>query len=316
MTPTSFHIARSGQQSGPHSLAVVRQMIARGELTPTDKCWQTTWDSWREVGEVFSPAGELRPPFDLPTRPPPRTSGKAIASILLGAAGFLVLVTSIPAIIFGHIARSEIRRPGSSLSGGGLALAGLIMGYSLVALFLIGFIAALAIPAFQRVRTTAQETAIRNNLIRFSTAADERLRDPAVDQVTFTDLVGPGRALESLTPVAGEDYTSLVVDDTTESLEVVTRRGRYVEYVTPDGQIRRNLRLLIAAADQFMLETRSDHATYDVLVGPRNYVKQMPPVQGEDYTSLVIRADTRKLSVTTADGRELSVYRQGAQFTL
>jgi VIT1/CCC1 family predicted Fe2+/Mn2+ transporter len=54
----------------------------------------------------------------------PTTNGKAIASLVLSLLGLSLL-----GVIFGHIARSEIRRSNGSQSGDGLALAGLIIGW-------------------------------------------------------------------------------------------------------------------------------------------------------------------------------------------
>jgi hypothetical protein len=51
-----------------------------------------------------------------------RTNTFAIVSLVTGVLGMSVL-----AIVFGHIARSQIRRTGEN--GNGLALAGLILGY-------------------------------------------------------------------------------------------------------------------------------------------------------------------------------------------
>lgn len=56
--------------------------------------------------------------------PAPTTSGKAIASLILSLFGI-----SLFAVIFGHIARSEIRNSGGRIQGDGLALAGLILGW-------------------------------------------------------------------------------------------------------------------------------------------------------------------------------------------
>ena len=52
-----------------------------------------------------------------------QTNGFAIASLVVALTG----AGSILAIIFGHIARHQIRQTGQS--GAGLALAGLIIGY-------------------------------------------------------------------------------------------------------------------------------------------------------------------------------------------
>jgi hypothetical protein len=54
----------------------------------------------------------------------PTTSGKAIASLILALFGI-----SLFAVIFGHIARKEIRNSRGQIGGDGLALAGLIVGW-------------------------------------------------------------------------------------------------------------------------------------------------------------------------------------------
>jgi asparagine N-glycosylation enzyme membrane subunit Stt3 len=66
------------------------------------------------------------------------TSGKAIASLVLGIGGFVIfpLVLSILAIVFGRQAKREIReRPG--LGGAGLATAGIVLGWVGVALIVV-----------------------------------------------------------------------------------------------------------------------------------------------------------------------------------
>lgn len=60
------------------------------------------------------------------------TSGKAITSLVLGICGWVLpvvgVVCSILAIIFGILARNEIRSSEGKLSGEGMALAGFILG--------------------------------------------------------------------------------------------------------------------------------------------------------------------------------------------
>jgi hypothetical protein len=58
-----------------------------------------------------------------------RTSGYAIASLILGIAGFMFfpLVPSILAVVFGRKAQEEIRR--GAATGDGLATAGIILGW-------------------------------------------------------------------------------------------------------------------------------------------------------------------------------------------
>ena len=72
-----------------------------------------------------------------PTNPNPyqvpgtRTSTMAIISLVGGITGISVLplLGSLAAIIFGHIAKSEIKKSGGMVTGNGMATAGLIMGY-------------------------------------------------------------------------------------------------------------------------------------------------------------------------------------------
>ncbi len=72
-----------------------------------------------------------------------RTSGLAIASMVLGIV-WLLWLGSILAVIFGHVALSQIKRSAGALTGRGMAIAGLILGY-LGIVMLVGFIAAAAI---------------------------------------------------------------------------------------------------------------------------------------------------------------------------
>lgn len=69
--------------------------------------------------------------------------------------------------------------------------------------------------------------------------------------------------------------------------------------------ILNNLRQLAAAADQFYLENGKMQATFDQLVGPTNYVKQINPVEGEDYRAIVF-AQGKPLTVTTSGGFSMS----------
>ena len=64
----------------------------------------------------------------------------AIASLVMGITGWtlLPLVGSILAIVFGYAARREIRRRPDELKGEGLAVAGLVLGWLMVGLSVIG----------------------------------------------------------------------------------------------------------------------------------------------------------------------------------
>ncbi len=68
--------------------------------------------------------------------PVARTNGLAIASLACGLALFVFgPLTAIPAIVFGHMARHQIKRTGEH--GAGLALAGLVLGWATVILGIV-----------------------------------------------------------------------------------------------------------------------------------------------------------------------------------
>ena len=68
------------------------------------------------------------------------------------------IFAGIPAVILGHKSRGRIKRSMGALTGDGIALAGLIMGYlSFLAIPFILIIAAIAIPNLLRARIAANE---------------------------------------------------------------------------------------------------------------------------------------------------------------
>jgi Domain of unknown function (DUF1707)/Domain of unknown function (DUF4190) len=68
--------------------------------------------------------------------PVARTNGLAMASLACGLAQFVFgPLTAIPAIVFGHVARHQIKRTGEQ--GAGLALAGLMIGWATVILGIV-----------------------------------------------------------------------------------------------------------------------------------------------------------------------------------
>jgi hypothetical protein len=94
-------------------------------------------------GGAFGPPPVTYPraSYYVDTRPP--TNGLAIGSLVCSLCGFIPPAT-ILAVIFGHVARRQIR--GTGQRGDGLAIAGLIIGYIGVALwaliFIVGIVAA------------------------------------------------------------------------------------------------------------------------------------------------------------------------------
>lgn len=66
-----------------------------------------------------------------PARP---TNGLAIASLVLGLVWCFGL-GSLLAVIFGHVAKRQIKESGGAQTGGGMATAGLVLGWLGLAMF-------------------------------------------------------------------------------------------------------------------------------------------------------------------------------------
>lgn len=104
---------------------------------------------------------------------PQETDGKATGSLVLGILSLfpLSIFAGIPAVILGHVSRSSISRSGGRLKGGGMALAGLIMGYiSLACIPVVMMIAAIAIPNLLRAKQSASAATSDSTLRAVNTA--------------------------------------------------------------------------------------------------------------------------------------------------
>ena len=66
----------------------------------------------------------------------------AVASLVLGIAGLTVLpfISSVFAVIFGYMARREIRQQPLQTSGDGIAVAGIVLGWIGVGLMLLAIL--------------------------------------------------------------------------------------------------------------------------------------------------------------------------------
>lgn len=96
----------------------------------------------------------------------------------------------------------------------------------------VGFLAAMAIPAFQKVRHSSQEKAVMNNLRQLAAAADQYYLENGKNAATFDDLVGPEPAkyIKRIQPVGGEDYRQLTFKQGEPFVIFVPSLGREVRY--------------------------------------------------------------------------------------
>jgi hypothetical protein len=216
-------ILRSGRQLGPYSIEEVRSHLQSGFLQLADLGWHEGMMDWAKLGAL--PA--LRNlTLGFPGPPPlgsAPTSGAAIASLILGIAGISVVgLTSIPAVICGHLALGRISKSEGRIGGEGLAIAGLITGYIGVVYFVImAALFAMMIGTFAlgmfgmmhemtRPRATlpwsAAEAISHANTLYIASrhySADHAGRFPAA----LTDLVPKYLSGEDLSRATGRGYT-------------------------------------------------------------------------------------------------------------
>jgi hypothetical protein len=126
------HLQEGLRQSGTNDEVSVRNLLER--LGPPD--------------EIVAEAADSPPPNDIAV-PAPETNSSAVASAVLGAL-WLLGIGSVLALIFGYRARREIKSSQFYQTGGGLATAGIILGWVGIAVLLVVAVGALGLVADSR----------------------------------------------------------------------------------------------------------------------------------------------------------------------
>jgi len=142
-------LAQNGEEKGPYSLAQVKAMYFGGAITSDTFYWFEGMSQWQPISELFSSEQESEAipvpriaayQSSIPNRVAETmqnvnqrtdTSGAAICSLIFGLIGVFPL-----AIIMGHVAKKSIK-DSTSLTGSGLAVAGLVLGYVELSVFLV-----------------------------------------------------------------------------------------------------------------------------------------------------------------------------------
>jgi type IV pilus assembly protein PilA len=76
----------------------------------------------------------------------------------------------------------------------------------MIVVVIIGLLAAMAIPAFQKVRQSSQDKAVLNNARQLGAAADQFFLENGVSSAAYTDLVGSDKYVKVVNTVAQEAY--------------------------------------------------------------------------------------------------------------
>ena len=100
-----------------------------------------TTDLQRLTADITPAPAPPPPPVPYGYPPPQReTNGLAIASLTAGIV-WMWWLGSICAVVFGHVALSQIKKSDGRQTGQGLAIAGLVLGYIGIATLLVTLIA-------------------------------------------------------------------------------------------------------------------------------------------------------------------------------
>ncbi len=86
----------------------------------------------------------------------------------------------------------------------------------MIVVVIIGLLAAMAVPAFNKVRQSAQDKTVASNLRQLSQGADTYFTERGLSSVASADLVGTNSSqyVRTFTTVAGEAYTATILQST------------------------------------------------------------------------------------------------------
>src|SRR5262245_29367223 len=155
-------IGADQKEYGPVSIEQLRQWIAQGRANAQTRVRAENETDWRALADIPEFAADLAaaaaspPPApstigSLPQTAPNKTSGLAIASLIIGIFGILSCGTlSLVGLILGIVSMVQIRKSNGSLGGKGFAMTGTIL--SGVSLLMLPILAAMLIPAFAKAK--------------------------------------------------------------------------------------------------------------------------------------------------------------------
>jgi len=119
----------------------------------------------------------METPPPIPQAASPRTAGLAIASLVLGvlAVSCFSILAGIPALVLGIVALNKIGKSAGTLTGKGMAIAGLVMGG--VSFALLPIVAAMLLPALSSSRAAAYQAACLSHVRQCTLACQMYAQD-------------------------------------------------------------------------------------------------------------------------------------------
>lgn len=146
-----WHYTSGPEKHGPVDFPQLRFLVNAGQVTADDLVWKEGMPDWAPVSQIPGllpsalQAGATRDSGErrIEAQDPPRVSGLAVASMVLGIL-WIFGIGSVLAIIFGGVAMYQIRRSRGQLFGTGMAVAGLTLGIVFLGLQLTAWIMAMA----------------------------------------------------------------------------------------------------------------------------------------------------------------------------
>ena len=91
----------------------------------------------------------------------------------------------------------------------------------MIVVVIIGLLAAMAIPAFQKVRQSSQDKAVLNNARQLSAAADQFFLENGVSTAALGSLVGATNYVKAVNTVASETYPAAYTQGITITIDGV-----------------------------------------------------------------------------------------------
>jgi hypothetical protein len=161
-----FVMGGDSKEYGPVSADDLRKWIAEGRADAQSRVRVENTSEWLPLAQIPELAGtpaKNLPPLPVSAQPPAaKTSGMAVASLVLGILGlFTCGGTALFGLVLGIVALVKVNNSRGALSGKGLALAGIIV--SGFFLFMVPVFAGMLLPALASAHNKARQINCINN---------------------------------------------------------------------------------------------------------------------------------------------------------